>query len=68
MARDDSIASAGVIGAGEREELSALAVLAMPWVFTQHHPLRAEEFITEAEARRMRLDESTLRELYRRRL
>lgn len=52
----------------DAEELSGLAVLAMPWVFTQHYPLDPSDFVTEAEARGIRLDEPTLRELYRRRL
>lgn len=43
-------------------------VAAMPWVFTQQRPLDSGEFLREAKRRGVRLDLTTLRELYRHRL
>lgn len=45
--------------------LSSLAVVSMPWVFTQHQPLSASQFIDEAKRRGVDLDTSALRQLYR---
>ncbi len=47
---------------------SPLAVIAMPWTFSQRHPLDTNDFIRAAELRGCKLDLSTLRELYRHRL
>lgn len=43
----------------------ALRVAAMPWSFTQRHPLSSADFIREAKRRGFDLDHIVLRELYR---
>jgi hypothetical protein len=47
---------------------TVIDVAAMPWAFTQQHPLDTSSFISEAKKRGFDLDLSTLRELYRHRL
>jgi hypothetical protein len=48
--------------------ISALDVVALPWVFTQHHPLDTNDFIRCAKDRGVDLDVLKLRELYRQRV
>ncbi len=43
-----------------------LSVLAVPWVFSQSHPLTTSGVISELKTRGVSLDSQTLRELYRR--
>ncbi len=43
-----------------------LSALALPWVFSQSHPLTTSNLISELEKRGVSLDPPTLRELYRR--
>jgi hypothetical protein len=60
--------SEGLTGRGkatEQQRVSTLIVAALPWMFTQHHPLNTSGFIDEAKRRGVDLDISTLRELYR---
>lgn len=46
--------------------ISNLAVLEIPWVFSQSHPLTTTDVIAEARKRGTELDAATLRELHRR--
>ncbi len=48
--------------------LSSVDVVALPWVFTQHHPLDADEFVRRAKERGVDLDALKLRQLYKRRI
>jgi hypothetical protein len=48
-----------------RQGVTSVDVAAMPWVFTQQHPLDTADFIKEAKRRGFDLDLSILRELYR---
>jgi len=60
--------SEGLAGQGkatEQQRPSTLVVAALPWMFTQHHPLNTSGFIDEAKRRGVDLDNSALRELYR---
>jgi len=59
---------AGQGQAAERQGISTLTVAALPWMFTQHHPLNTSSFIDEAKRRGVDLDISALRELYRHRI
>jgi len=43
-----------------------LSVLAMPWVFTQSHPLSTGDISSEMKKRGADIDPATLRELYHR--
>jgi hypothetical protein len=52
----------------QRGVVSTLTVAALPWMFTQHHPLNTSTFIDEAKRRGVDLDISALRELYRYRI
>ncbi|MEU0277046.1 hypothetical protein [Streptomyces sp. NPDC006195] len=60
----DSSTEDGRIGETARH-VSALDVVSLPWVFTQHHPLDSKDFIRQAKDRGVNLDERKLRELYR---
>jgi hypothetical protein len=53
---------------GAGTAVSSLEVAALPWVFTQHHPLSTSEFIRKAKDRGVRLDELMLRQLYKQRV
>ena len=52
-------------GAEDQADPSALVVLSLPWVFTQSPPTDTADFIKEAGRMGVRLDEPTLRALYR---
>jgi hypothetical protein len=43
-----------------------LSMLAVPWVFSQSHPLTTSNLISELKKRDVSLDSQTLRDLYRR--
>jgi hypothetical protein len=49
----------------ESGDISAVDVVALPWVFTQHQPLSTSEFIRAAKDRGIDLDELKLRQLYK---
>lgn len=52
----------------EEGELSSLETVALPWIFTQRHPLDTRDVIRQAKDRGLDLDELKLRQLYRHRL
>jgi hypothetical protein len=51
---------------GETGDVSAVDVVAQPWIFTQRQPLSTSEFVRAARDRGVDLDELKLRQLYKR--
>ncbi len=54
--------------ARDQVRFSSLEVVALPWVFTQHHPLDTNDFIKRAKDRGVDLDLLKLRQLYKHRI
>ena len=52
----------------EDVSVSSIAVVALPWVFTQHQPLSTSEFMRKSKDRGVRLDDLMLRQLYKQRV
>lgn len=48
--------------------MSTFKALSSPWVFTQRHPLKLDDFVGEAKRRGFELNTQIMRELYRHRL
>lgn len=54
------------VGSKGTQTINSMSVLALPWVFSQSHPLSTREVISEAKRRGLALTAASLRELYRR--